>query len=155
MDRKEMITILKDGYTCHEELGMKSIYPSFGQLHPEVQELAQMIGRTNFEVLRKRGLFGRCTDSNFDDGEILRLRSDYEDKPQEPEYIERLVTLSSEFYTCVGVDLASVSGRRNFAGYKYADGTIITSPVRQALSEWNKPLDIEYPVSVIFRKDKA
>jgi hypothetical protein len=84
------------------------------------------------------------------------LKESYEDKPQEPEYEERPVTLASEFYTCVGVDLACVLGRKNFAGYKYADGTVGMYPIRMRVPvELNKPLEIEHPVSVVFRKDKA
>jgi hypothetical protein len=156
MDRREMITILKDGYKCYEGSSVKYVYPSFGQLHPEVQGVAKEIGRTNFELVLGDKLFGQCTVEDFCGGEVLRLRSDYEDKPQEPEYDERPVTLASEFYLCVGVDLACVLGRKNFAGYKYADGTIGMYPIRMRVPvELNKPLEIEHPVSVVFRKDKA
>jgi hypothetical protein len=154
MTRDQVIDILKNG-TRSEEF-CKNVYVSFGQLPPEVQELARMIGRTNFEIMRQRGFFGRCTDNHFCDGEILRLRSDYEDKPQEPEYDERPVTLENKFHLCNGMYLVGVADHKNFAGYRYADGMVGTSPVRLKSSpETNKPLDIEHPVSVLFRKDKA
>jgi hypothetical protein len=144
MNREEMIEVLKSNTT------------PFGLLSKEMQDFAKNIPFESLLCYASGNNWIEKSEWYIVSYLTYRLKESYEDKSQEPEYEERPVTLASEFYTCVGVDLACVLGRRNFAGYRYADGMVSAYPVRQkASSEWGKPLDIEHPVRVIFRKDKA
>jgi hypothetical protein len=144
MNREEMIEVLKSNTT------------PFGLLSKEMQDFAKNIPFESLLCYASGNNWIEKSEWYIVSYLTYRLKESYTDKSQEPEYEERPVTLASEFYTCVGVDLACIAGRRNFAGYRYADGTVSTYPVTITFPlELNKHIEIEHPVSVIFRKDKA
>ena len=96
MSREQAIDILKNGYNVtlpsYSVFSIGRKYVSFGQLEPEVQEVAKEIGIRPFECLqiggKKDDWLYLGHEGSFDNNSIYRIRPDYIDTPPKPTLLE-------------------------------------------------------------------
>ena len=151
-------------------------YP-FGLMSEEMQEKARQIGQNRFWKYLMSEDGEQCgfmdAKSDFDEYKSLvyRLRPDYKD---EPEIREMEISGNNSNCLCMYNDegqnfgsIAKVHERADFIGFKFADGTVMGSPVKYSVpgitshGYWASYEDLKtsqarerHAICVLFRRKK-
>ena len=105
------------------------------ELGKKMQDKANEIGKREFYYYDND--WRQCSEGHFFENSIYRLRSDYEEKPEEPEIVECEICYDERHlhfdHERVRHSPREAYDQSDFIGFKFDDGTVFGSPVKYSV----------------------